>query len=83
MFQGQLARLQKERETAVAEIDSLKEKLELTQAQLTKTNREKEAALSDLEMMQEKYEKTSSQTQRLMVIVCEGNVLGPLTNIKV
>lgn len=65
--QTQLARLQKERESAASEVETLTEKVDLLQAQLGKAQRDRENALGDMELLKEKYEKTSAQTQKLMV----------------
>lgn len=62
-----MARMQKERETASSEVDSLNEKVDLLQAQLGKAQRDRETAFGDLELLKEKYEKSSAQTQKLMV----------------
>lgn len=62
-----MARMQKEREGASAEVESLTEKVDLLQAQLGKAQRDRENTLGDLELLKEKYEKTSAQTQKLMV----------------
>lgn len=65
--QTQMARLQKEREGASAEVDALNEKVDLLQTQLGKAQRDRENTYGDLELLKEKYEKTSTQLQKLMV----------------
>lgn len=62
-----MARLQKEREGASAEVEALNEKVDLLQTQLGKAQRDRENTYGDLELLKEKYEKTSTQLQKLMV----------------
>lgn len=66
-LQTQMARLQKEREGASAEVEALNEKVDLLQTQLGKAQRDRENTYGDLELLKEKYEKTSTQLQKLMV----------------
>ena len=59
--------MQKERETATVEVESLTEKVDLLQAQLGKAQRDREASQTEIELVKEKYEKSTQQSQRLMV----------------
>ena len=62
-----MTRVQKDKDLACDEIDSLKDKMELLQSQLAKLQRDREIALSEVEDLQEKYDKAATQAQRMLV----------------
>lgn len=62
-----MTRLQKDKDLACNEIDSMKDKMDLQQGQLNKIQRDRELAMGEVEDLQEKYDKAATQAQRMLV----------------
>lgn len=62
-----MSRLQKDKDVASNEVDTLKDKVELLQSQLGKSQRDRDIVLKEVEDMQDKYDKAATQAQRMLV----------------
>lgn len=67
LFQAQVVRIQKERDSALAEAASCRERVEAAAAAANRAARERDSATTELDVLRERWEKAHQQHQKLTV----------------
>lgn len=67
LFQAQVTRIQKERDSALAEAASCRERVEAAAAAANRAARERDSAATELDVLRERWEKAHQQHQKLTV----------------
>lgn len=67
LFQALVARIQKERDAALAEAASCRERAEAAAAAANRAARDRDSATTELDVLRERWEKAHQQHQKLTV----------------